>query len=98
MNRNRPCPGIGDVTAQSLIAMLPELGHVTAKRAAALVGIAPFAHDSGPKKGKRSIWGGRASLRAALYMATLSSIRWAAAYPPGVASAAWFSPCLRVSV
>lgn len=69
-------PGIGDVTAQSLIAMLPELGHVTAKRAAALVGIAPFARDSGPKKGKRSIWGGRASLRAALYMATLSAIRW----------------------
>ena len=69
-------PGIGEVTAQSLIAMLPELGHVTAKRAAALVGVAPFARDSGPKKGKRSIWGGRASLRAALYMATLSSIRW----------------------
>jgi transposase len=69
-------PGIGEVTAQSLIAMLPELGHVTAKRAAALVGIAPFARDSGPKKGKRSIWGGRASLRAALYMATLSAIRW----------------------
>jgi transposase len=69
-------PGIGDVTAQTLIAMLPELGHVTAKRAAALVGIAPFARDSGPKKGKRSIWGGRASLRAALYMATLSAIRW----------------------
>jgi transposase len=69
-------PGIANVTAQSLIAMLPELGHVTAKRAAALVGIAPFARDSGPKKGKRSIWGGRASLRAALYMATLSAIRW----------------------
>jgi transposase len=69
-------PGIGEVTAQSLIAMLPELGHVTAKRAAALVGIAPFARDSGPKKGKRSIWGGRASLRAALYMATLNAIRW----------------------
>lgn len=69
-------PGIGEVTAQSLIAMLPELGHVTAKRAAALVGIAPFARDSGTKKGKRSIWGGRASLRAALYMATLSGIRW----------------------
>ena len=69
-------PGIGEVTAQSLIAMLPELGHVTAKRAAALVGVAPFARDSGPKKGKRSIWGGRASLRAALYMATLNAIRW----------------------
>jgi transposase len=69
-------PGIGEVTAQSLIAMLPELGHVTVKRASALVGIAPFARDSGTKKGKRSIWGGRASLRAALYMATLSAIRW----------------------
>jgi transposase len=69
-------PGIGNVTAHTLIAKLPELGHVTAKRAAALVGIAPFARDSGPKKGKRSIWGGRASLRAALYMATLSAIRW----------------------
>jgi len=69
-------PGIANITAQSVIAMLPELGHVTPKRAAALVGIAPFARDSGPKKGKRSIWGGRASLRAALYMATLSAIRW----------------------
>jgi transposase len=69
-------PGIGGVTAHTLIAKLPELGHVTAKRAAALVGVAPFARDSGTKKGKRSIWGGRACVRSALYMATLSAIRW----------------------
>jgi transposase len=69
-------PGIGAVTAYTLIAKLPELGQVTAKRASALVGIAPFARDSGTKKGKRCIWGGRACVRSALYMATLSAIRW----------------------
>jgi len=69
-------PGVGDILAHTLIAKLPELGYVSAKRSAALVGIAPFARDSGPQKGKRSIWGGRAGVRSALYMATLSAIRW----------------------
>ena len=69
-------PGIGSVSAKVLIARLPELGHVTAKRSAALVGVAPFARDSGTRKGKRSIWGGRADVRAVLYMATFNAIRW----------------------
>lgn len=69
-------PGIGNVTAKVLIARLPELGHVTAKRSAALVGVAPFARDSGTRKGKRGIWGGRADVRSVLYMAALTAIRW----------------------
>lgn len=62
--------GIGDVNATTLIAELPELGALDRKQIAALVGVAPFNHDSGQHKGKRSIWGGRASVRHALYMAT----------------------------
>lgn len=69
-------PGVGSATARTLIAKLPELGRVTAKQAAALVGVAPFARDSGKYKGQRRIWGGRACVRSALYMATLSAIRW----------------------
>lgn len=69
-------PGIGVGTARTLIAKLPELGQVTSRQAAALVGVAPFANDSGKQKGQRRIWGGRASVRSALYMATLTAIRW----------------------
>jgi len=69
-------PGVGSGTARALIAKLPELGHVTAKQATALVGLAPFARESGRYKGQRRIWGGRSSVRCALYMATLSAIRW----------------------
>ena len=69
-------PGLGSTTARTLIARLPELGIVSTKRLASLVGVAPFARDSGTFRGKRCIWGGRADVRAALYMATLSSIRW----------------------
>jgi transposase len=69
-------PGIGTGTARTLIAKLPELGRVTSKQASALVGVAPFARDSGKYKGQRRIWGGRACVRSALYMATLSAIRW----------------------
>jgi transposase len=72
----RSMPGIGSVSATMLIARLPELGHVTAKRSAALVGIAPFARDSGIRKGKRCTWGGRADVRAAMFMATVSAVRW----------------------
>jgi transposase len=72
----RSMPGIGSVSAMMLIARLPELGHVTAKRSAALVGIAPFARDSGIRKGKRCTWGGRADVRAAMFMATVSAVRW----------------------
>ena len=59
----------------TLLADLPELGSVSHKQIAALVGLAPFNQDSGKKRGQRVIWGGRASVRAALYMATLVATR-----------------------
>jgi transposase len=68
-------PGVGDVTTRTLLAELPELGRVTGKQIASLVGLAPHARDSGRLRGKRMIWGGRASVRSALYMATLSAVR-----------------------
>jgi transposase len=68
-------PGIGDTTARSLIADLPELGKLDRRRIAALVGVAPFNRDSGARRGQRTIWGGRAAVRAALYMATLTAAR-----------------------
>jgi transposase len=68
-------PGVGNITARILVAELPELGRVTGKKIASLVGVAPHARDSGTLRGKRTIWGGRASVRAALYMATLSAVR-----------------------
>lgn len=69
-------PGVGPVTAHTLIAELPELGHCNRKEIAALVGVAPYNHDSGHKRGHRGIRGGRATVRSALYMATLSGLRW----------------------
>ena len=69
-------PGIGDVTARVLIAHLPELGTLDRKKIAALVGVAPFNRDSGTLRGKRTIWGGRANVRAALYMAALVASRY----------------------
>lgn len=68
--------GIGDVNAATLIAELPELGTLGRKQIAALVGVAPFAHDSGQMRGKRRVWGGRATVRHALYMATHSARRY----------------------
>ena len=68
-------PGIGDVTARTLIADLPELGTLSRRRIAALVGVAPFNRDSGTMRGRRTVWGGRASVRASLYMAALSASR-----------------------
>ncbi|SCW30266.1 transposase [Rhizobium mongolense subsp. loessense] len=68
-------PGIGEVNAAVLIAELPELGAIDDKKLAALVGVAPMAHDSGTWRGQRHIAGGRATVRCALYMATLSAIR-----------------------
>lgn len=68
-------PGIGFVTAATLVADLPELGHLNRQEISALVGVAPFNHDSGKHKGKRRIFGGRSSVRCVLYMATLSAIR-----------------------
>lgn len=69
-------PGIGDVTARTLIAELPELGRIDRRRLAALVGVAPINRDSGQCRGHRAIAGGRASVRNVLFMATLSAIRW----------------------
>jgi transposase len=68
-------PGVGRVTTVTLIAQLPELGTLTGRKIAALVGVAPLNRDSGTYRGKRCIWGGRAAVRQALYMATLTAIR-----------------------
>lgn len=72
----RSIPGVGDVTVRTLLAELPELGQLNRREISALVGICPFNRDSGPQRGKRRIWGGRASVRAALYMATLVATRY----------------------
>lgn len=68
-------PGIGVLTAASLLALLPELGRLDGKAVASLAGVAPFARDSGLMKGRRTIWGGRKTVRTALYMATLVATR-----------------------
>lgn len=68
-------PGIGDTVARALIADLPELGSLTRRRIAALVGVAPFNRDSGTMRGRRSIAGGRHNVRTVLFMATLTAIR-----------------------
>ena len=65
--------GVGEVTAMNILIHLPELGQLTPKQISALAGVAPFNKDSGLMKGKRMIWGGRAQVRAALYMAALSA-------------------------
>jgi len=68
--------GIGELSAAALIAFLPELGTLTKSSIAALVGVAPFADESGTScKGKRRIWGGRSTVRAALYMSALAAVR-----------------------
>jgi transposase len=71
----RSVPGIGPTTAFTLLAELPELGSLSGRELAALVGVAPFARDSGTLRGKRAIWGGPTSVRTTLYMATLSASR-----------------------
>lgn len=67
--------GIGPVISTLLLADLPELGHLNSKQIAALVGLAPFNRDSGRYQGKRTTWGGRATVRSALYLATLVAVR-----------------------
>ena len=69
-------PGVGLVLACTLIALLPELGTISRKQVAALVGVAPYAFESGKFKGLRCIWGGRAPVRDALYMAAMSAGSW----------------------
>ena len=71
----RSVPGVGNVTARLFVANLPELGRLNRKQIAALVGVAPHNRDSGSYRGKRSVWGGRAPVRAGLYMATLVATR-----------------------
>jgi len=68
--------GIGAATVAILMAELPELGTLTGRQVSALAGVAPYNHDSGRLKGKRCISGGRATLRTALYMATLAATRF----------------------
>ena len=68
-------PGIGPVTSASLICDLPELGVLSRKKIAMLAGLAPLNCDSGKYNGRRRIWGGRASVRSGLYMATMAAIR-----------------------
>lgn len=71
----RAIPGVGAVTSLTLLAKCPELGRLNRREIAALTGVAPLANDSGTHRGKRCIWGGRADVRAVLYMATVSAIR-----------------------
>ncbi len=68
--------GIGKVAAATLIAELPELGRLNRRQICALVGVAPYANDSGFSRGRRRIGGGRFQVRRALYMATLAATRW----------------------
>jgi transposase len=68
-------PGVGPVLAVTLLASLPELGRLNRKAIAALVGVAPLNRDSGTFRGRRMIWGGRAAVRAVLYMGTLVAVR-----------------------
>jgi transposase len=71
----RSVPGLGPVSVAVLIGLMPELGHLTSKAAAALAGLAPFNRDSGAFKGQRSIQGGRKRIRDALYMAANAAIK-----------------------
>ena len=67
----RTVPGVGEQLSLTLLAYLPELGTLDRRQVAALVGVAPFNRDSGTLRGKRTVWGGRARIRAALYMGAL---------------------------
>jgi transposase len=72
----RSAPGVGPVVARTLLAQLPELGTLSHKSIAALVGVAPLNRDSGRFRGRRQVWGGRAAVRAVLYMGTLAAVRF----------------------
>ena len=71
----RTVPGVGEQISLTLLAYLPELGALDRRQIAALVGVAPFNRDSGTMRGRRTIWGGRARVRAALYMGALVATR-----------------------
>ena len=72
----RSVPGLGPVVSVTLLAELPELGTLDHKKLAALVGVAPLNRDSGTLRGRRTVWGGRARVRAALYMGTIAAARF----------------------
>ena len=72
----RTVPGVGEQLSLTLLACLPELGTLDRRQIAALVGVAPFNRDSGTLRGKRTVWGGRARVRAALYMGALVASRF----------------------
>jgi transposase len=72
----RSVPGIGPVLTTTLLANLPELGTLTHKQIAALVGVAPLNRDSGTLRGRRTVWGGRAQVRTVLYMGTIVAARF----------------------
>jgi transposase len=71
----RSVPGVGPIVARTLLAGVPELGTLSHRALAALVGVAPFNRDSGRVRGRRTIWGGRSHVRAVLYMAALVATR-----------------------
>jgi transposase len=71
--KSTPC--VGQVLSTTLLADVPELGLITGKEVSALVGVAPMNCDSGQFRGRRRVWGGRAHVRAVLYMSTLAGIR-----------------------
>ena len=68
--------GVGPVLSHTMLAEVPELGRLNHKQMASLIGVAPLNHDSGKHRGRRRIWGGRARVRAVLYMGTLSATKW----------------------
>ena len=74
-NLLKSTPGVGPVTARTLLADLPELGTLNRQAIAALAGLAPLDDSSGLRQGKRAVWGGRAAVRSALYMATLTAVK-----------------------
>ena len=71
----RSVSGVGQQVSLTLLANLPELGTLSRKQIAALVGVAPFSRDSGPHRGRSTVWGGRAPVRAVLYMGALVATR-----------------------
>ena len=74
-NLLKSVPGVGKVVSSTLLIELPELGKLNRRKIAALVGVAPLNRDSGNMRGRRTVWGGRAKLRAILYMAALVASR-----------------------
>lgn len=72
----RQMKGVGPLLLAVLTGLVPELGHLNRRQIAKLMGVAPLSHDSGKLRGHRHVWGGRATVRAVLYMATLSALRY----------------------